>query len=129
MGNGTLVNLTDGGEGVSGAKFPNRKMAEDQRLSMIGRKFSQETKDKISKTHKGKKQFKEVIEKRTLAIVNSPKFKARYKKVVQKSIEGEFIKIWDSASLAKKSGFSHVTSCCVGNRKTSGGYAWEYYQP
>jgi hypothetical protein len=126
LNEGTLVNLTDGGDGTHRAKFPNRKMAEKQRLSMIGRKLSQETKDKISAAHKGRKQTPEAIESRRIGIINSDK---KCIPIVQKDKEGNIIKVWRSGNDARLAGFPHVTCCCRGNRLHCGGYRWEYYDP
>jgi DNA-directed RNA polymerase subunit M/transcription elongation factor TFIIS len=60
-----------------------------------------------------------------------------YKKsVVQLSLNGEFIREWESVTEASKSLFiktrSHISCVCNGKRKTSGGFKWmyaeEYYQ-
>ena len=59
---GTLVNMTDGGEGNAGLKFSEehkRKISE----SKIGKKRSEETKKKISKSHTGKKRSEETKKK------------------------------------------------------------------
>ena len=50
-------------------------------------------------------------------------------KVRQLSLEGEFIKEWDSiieASRALKINDPSISSVCKGKRKTSGGFKWEY---
>jgi len=49
------------------------------------------------------------------------------KKVIQYTIEGKFIKNWDSMSDVKRElGISHIGECCKGNRKSVGGYIWKY---
>lgn len=62
MKNGSLCNLTDGGEGFRGVirkklttPHPRlgTKMPEEQRLAMIGRKLSKEHRENISKGNKG----------------------------------------------------------------------------
>lgn len=50
-----LANKTDGGEGVSGLKMPLH-VVEMLRLLHIGKKASEETKKKMSKSSKGKKK-------------------------------------------------------------------------
>ena len=48
--------------------------------------------------------------------------------VVQCSLDGKFIKLWDSITEAQKSlNISHISDCCRGKCKTNGGYKWMYY--
>lgn len=52
------------------------------------------------------------------------------KKVIQKSMEGKIIKIWDSLQDIKRElGFtpSNICRCCKGSVKRIGGFKWEYY--
>lgn len=50
-----------------------------------------------------------------------------YKKVNQYDLEGNFIKTWDSISLAKKElGINHISDCCNGKRNKAGDYIWRY---
>lgn len=51
------------------------------------------------------------------------------KPVLQFSKNGDFIRKWDSASVAERDGNFNDTSignCCKGKFKTSGGYIWRY---
>lgn len=51
------------------------------------------------------------------------------KNVEQRTLEGEIVKVYESACLAsKKTGFGrdYITRCCGGGRKTSNGYKWRY---
>lgn len=49
------------------------------------------------------------------------------KKTNQYDLEGNFIKEWDCVSEAKReTGAKHISCCCNGRRKTSGGYIWRY---
>lgn len=50
----------------------------------------------------------------------------KYKRVVQYSINGQPIKVWESVKEAEKNGFFHsaISACCYGKRKTHLGYAW-----
>jgi hypothetical protein len=79
LGLGTLVNLTDGGEGKSGCKHTQEsilKIKEKRKnqiitqkhkdkisISGIGRIVSQQTKEKISKLHLGSKRTEETKQK------------------------------------------------------------------
>jgi len=63
---GTLCNLTNGGEGPSGNLFSEESK---QKLSMMrkGRKLTEETKRKIGKANKGKTHTKETRQKLSIA--------------------------------------------------------------
>ncbi len=52
----------------------------------------------------------------------------RSKKVYQYDLEGKFIKVWPSTKECGRNGFiaKHVSSCCLGNRKTHKGFIWSY---
>ena len=57
------------------------------------------------------------------------KYNPNCKKVIQKSLTGETIKIWESLKeAAKHIGVCHQTlsDACMGRQKTSKGYIWEY---
>lgn len=52
------------------------------------------------------------------------------KPIVQFSKNGDFIRKWDSASIAEQNGkfnANTIRDCCKGKRKTCGGYKWHYY--
>lgn len=53
---------------------------------------------------------------------------AKCKKVYQYTLEGEFVKEWPSINEAGRNGFcyKHISSCCLGRRKTHKGYIWSY---
>ena len=53
LGTGILRNMTDGGEGTSGYKF-TKEQKEVLRQSKLGKKFSLETRKKMSEVKKGK---------------------------------------------------------------------------
>lgn len=75
-----------------------------------GKKASEETRKKISKSHIGKSPL--------------------IKKVDQLDLEGNFIKTWNSFTEIKNffgKSVAHVISCCTGSRKTSFGYKWRYH--
>ena len=46
--------------------------------------------------------------------------------VYQYSLEGKFIKRWNSVSECTKNGFVHVSQCCLGTRKTDKGFKWSH---
>mgnify|MGYP003436655222 CR=1 FL=1 len=54
--------------------------------------------------------------------------KAMSKRVLQLSLSGELIKVWESVNECGRNGFcqSCVCQCCNGKRKTHKGFRWEY---
>lgn len=53
----------------------------------------------------------------------------RRKKVIQYDLNGNFIKIWNSATEVKQELKIHngdIGKCCKGKHKTAGGYKWKY---
>ena len=70
-----------------------------------GKKFSNELKEKLSKSSTSKKS------------------------VIQMSLDGEFIKQWDSIADAQRElKIRHISDCCSNNGiyKSAGGYKWKY---
>lgn len=61
---------------------------------------------------------------------NKMEGKERAKPVLQYSLDGEFIKEWESAMECGRNGFfqSSIVNCCNGKYgyKTTGGYIWRY---
>ena len=88
------------------------------RRGVPGVKHTKETKLKMSLARIGKKVAKEFVDKRS-------------KKITQKTLSGEFIKIWDSArQIQRELGLSqgNISRCCNGEYKKANGYKWEYYK-
>lgn len=50
----------------------------------------------------------------------------KFKRVVQYTLNGEFVRVFDSVKEAASNGFNHsaISDCCNGKRKKHGGYAW-----
>jgi hypothetical protein len=119
--------------------------SEIHRQNRIGKKHSEETKQKISKANRGKKQTEEHKQKRLNKITgikrnsitkekmstSASKPKPHLQKIIlQFSIEGNFIKEWGCAkyaaiSLGKKSS-GNICECCKGKRKQAYGYIWKF---
>lgn len=138
-GTGILSNMTDGGDGFIGY-VPSKEKIAKHKIFMTGRKQSQEeiqkriesrkgylhseeTKLKISNSHKGKKPSKEHLEK-----LYKGQILANSKPINQYDLKGNFIRGWQSATIAAKEINLHPTSirhCVQGKTKTSGGYIWK----
>ena len=52
----------------------------------------------------------------------------KFKRVVQCSMTGEVIKVWQSVKEAEEYGFHHsaISECCHGKRKSHGGFVWRW---
>ena len=90
----------------------------------LGKKLSQERKDKISKSLKGRKQLRSVAHSEALR--NSSTCK---RKIVQYDKSGTFIKIWESVNDAARyvSGDQgNISTCCRGGQKSAYGFIWKY---
>lgn len=100
---GTLANLTDGGEGTLNCK------------GNLGKKHSNETKNKISNSKKG---------------YTTDYNRLCMKKVNQYDLKGNFIKEWPSVCSVDKFGFQNqnVMKCCKGRRNKHGGFIWKFVE-
>jgi hypothetical protein len=140
LGLGTLVNMTDGGDGTIG-----RKMSEKTKDKIIkantGRKQSDSHKLKISKAKLGHKQSEESINKRRLALKGKSRpqeVKDKISKgnkiiILQLDLDDNIIRKWDSAIDAERMGgfnSTKIAQVCKGKYgyKTHKGYKWKYYQ-
>jgi group I intron endonuclease len=118
-----LVNSSKGGNGGSGPKSDITK--EKLRNHAIGRKASIETKLKMSISQKnavknGKKQHLKFFNKG----IGNP----RAYPIIQRDLNGNFIKQWEYAKLASrelKINYTQIIECVNNNAKTSGGFLWE----
>lgn len=109
-----------------------RKLSEANK----GKHHSKETRKKMSETRKGKTHSEEARKKMS----ESKKGENNYwygklgvkhhssVPVVQLTLDGELVKVYDAIMEAERSGFnpSNITSCIKGRRKTCGGYKWMY---
>lgn len=74
----------------------------------------------------------EIIQKKTKKKITSPNPKLFKKvKVEQWTLDGKFIELHDSVSIAGKVvrvSSGHISAVCRNKRKTSGGYKWKYHK-
>ncbi|MEO7048931.1 MAG: NUMOD3 domain-containing DNA-binding protein [Ferruginibacter sp.] len=124
IGNGTLVNLTDGGVGTNGCKFSDeaRKKASERVLGykhpFFGKKHSHETIKKMIDIKTGKKasaSFINFIIKRNTGKKKSERtvialISACSKAVIKYDIDGNFISEYISLSSAAKENNLHINS-------------------
>ena len=153
LGTGTLVNLTNGGDGGTGNAHGLSKerreiisKANKGRISpMKGRKQTQHCIDTLRKVHTGVPKSPEHRKKVGDAHRGKPlperTYAWRYKKIDQFTINGEFIKSWNTirdAGKYYKVGGSEISITCKANRgdyplghksynrKTCRGFIWKY---
>ena len=141
LGLGTLVNMTDGGDGTINhspeviesisqklkGRIRSAEAVEKQRLTKIGTKLSNETKLKISNSHKGK-VFTEEHKGKLSEKAKRPRYTTR-KPVLQLDNFGNIVKEFDSVTSATVIlKLKHHTSInnALKNGKRAGGYFWKY---
>ena len=100
-------------------------------IAKIGKKLSNETKMKMANSHKDKK-YKPMSEegKKNIkdAQIGKPK-PYKYKKVIQLSKNGSFIRIFESIKKASQVvgvRSSDIVAVCKGRQKTAKGFIWKY---
>jgi hypothetical protein len=138
---GTLVNMTDGGDGTINhspeviesisqklkGRHRSTEAIEKQRLTKIGTKLSNETKLKISNSHKGK-VFTEEHKRKLSEKAKRSKFNRR-KPIFQLDVFGNIINEFDGATTAIQAlNLKHTTSIsnALKNGTKSAGYFWKY---
>ena len=141
-------NLNDGGDGNPGhilSEESRKKISQNHadvsgknnpmygKSAMKGRKHSEESKQKMRESQKGKIFSDE--HKKNLSVSKIGKFKGgnspNARKVVQLSLKMKFISYFDSiidAANFTKTNRSSIRECCIGNRKTAGGFKWMYIE-
>lgn len=91
--------------------------AEHNKLHKIGKKFSEETKRKMSEVQKGKKLSEEHKQKLSEAH-KGKKVLCLETGIVFESVRG--------AERATGADHSHISQVCYGKLKTTGGYHWQF---
>lgn len=131
-----LTNMTDGGDGNNNQVF-SKEALQKRSDKLKGRPRPQEVRDKISKSHIGKKLSEETKEKlRQHNLGTKRKFldyADRCFSVLQKSLDGTLIKEWESISKAAKELGYHKSTIATKCKKESGkniykGCMWEIKQ-
>ena len=92
-----------------------------------GKQLSEETKKKISEANKGKtapNKGKPMSEEEKIKLRNGK----RSKKILQFTLDGEFIREYPSTHECERNGFnrSSVAACCKGKLKSHKGFKWCY---
>jgi hypothetical protein len=150
LGKGTLCNLTNGGEGANTLILSDVSRAKMSKSQMGNTKYllrttpQEEINKKISLSNNGKirtEEFKQKIKDyqlknghpslgRTQSNETREKISNTKEKfsVVQKDLEGNIVKIWESTKSVKQGGFyqSSVWKCCHKLQQIHKGFNWEF---
>jgi hypothetical protein len=116
---GSLVNLTDGGEGTSN-RVVSQKTKDILKNKAAGRKWSCEYKELFKNRKLGKKQSKLQIDKAA---------RGKYKPITQCDMSGNVIKEWESTKIAAETlGINKppISMVLKGLNKTYKGFIWKY---
>ena len=112
-------NLREGGSHGSLSKESRKKISDFNK----SKTYSEETKAKMSKSHMGIP----LSDKARKALEESRK----RCKIVQYSLQGELILVWNSISEAGRAlniDASSIAKCCKGIYRYAGGYIWKYLE-
>jgi len=123
--------------GKKHSKLSKLRQSESAKKRIIPEATEKIRREKIGKAHLGRKLSKEWCENisKTKVGDKNPMFGktgAKHhnsKKVIQLSLEGNFIKEWDNARIAAdvlNISYGGISSCCRGNGKTSGKFKWKF---
>ena len=130
--------------GKKGELHPSygKKRSEESKQKMSdshkGTTVTDETKQKMSEAHSGEKNHfygKQHSEESKQKMRNSKKGmydgakNPNSSKVLQFTLNGEFIKEWETIKQASEETSTNKTSismCCSGKRNTAGGFVWKY---
>lgn len=120
--------LSESKKGWKPSEEQRRKHSESikgENHPMYGKSRSEETKRKLSETHKGKKHTDETKRKMSEQRKGS---KSHNKKAVI-CLETKEV-FWGAKEVEEKLGINKgkVGECCRGTRKTAGGFHWAYYK-
>ena len=91
--------------------------------SKKGRKLSQKTRDNMSQSRKGMKFSDE--HKKNIGVSNTGKSR-NGKPIIQYDLDGNFIKLWDSRASAESFYKTGIYDVLIGKTKTSSNFIWRY---
>lgn len=117
-------------------KTTNKKYGYNKQNGGEKDKNTEEIRKKMSVSQKGKilsEDTKEKLRQQKLGKLNPMygKKPANCRKIVQYDLDNNIIKIWNDirqAEIILKIHHANIIKCCKGERKTTGGYKWCYYE-
>jgi len=126
---GTLVNLTDGGDGIINLS----EMSRDKiRNKLLGKKLSEEHRIKCGNARRGSKLeewHKKRISEANLARNNKSGNNPQSKEVYQYNLQGDFVKKWNcTKDIERELGIPNqrISEVCSGKVLTYHGCVWSY---
>lgn len=108
------------------SKINKIRFSKPENNVFFGKKHSEESRRKMSLSHKG------TTHSAAQKAAHTPKYSYNHyksKTTLRLSLDGEVIDEWGSMGYAAKSlnlQVAHIHSCCIGARKTHGGFKWKY---
>lgn len=150
LGKGTLCNLINGGEGTNTLVLSDASRKKMSKSQMGNKKYllrttpQEEINNKIGLANKGKTRTQEFKQKISnyfkehghpcagtkFSQERKDKIRASKQKfeVVQKDLEGNIVKIWESTKSVKQGGFyqASVWKCCHKLQQKHKGFNWEF---
>lgn len=131
LNKGSLVNLTDGGEGFTGF-IPSKETRQKIRIANSKRIVTEAQKELLRNYQKGVKQSEETIKKKTISLLKrGDSFKGvnhpNSIPVFQYNLYGDFIKKWNCClDIQKELKIYHtsILSCLASKNKITNGYFW-----
>ena len=126
----TRRKLSEANKGKQLPEEQKKKISEaliGEKNPFYGKHHSYETKKKISESLKGKPAHNKGVpmsEEQKKKMRNDK----RSKKVLQFTLDGEFIREWPSTHECGRNGFDRgfISACCNGKRKSAYGFKWCY---
>lgn len=104
--------------------FKHLKTSESRAKAASKRNY-----DEIVKKRSGKIDYSSILSKLNSPINRLKASKTRMKPVVQYSLTGEYIREWESATIADLTlniERRNILACCKNRRKKAGGFIWKY---
>lgn len=117
-------------------KTTNKKHGYNKQNGGEKNKNTEEIRKKMSVSQKGKilsESTKEKLRQQKLGKLNPMygKKPSNCRKIIQYDLNNNIIKIWSDirqAEIALKIHHANIIKCCKGERNTTGGYKWCYYE-
>ena len=150
LGKGTLCNLTNGGEGTNTLILSDASREKMSKSQMGNKKYllrttpQEEINNKIGSANKGRVRAEETKQKISnyfkehghpctgtkFSQERKDKIRASKQKfeVVQKDLDGNIVKVWESTKSVKQGGFyqASVWKCCHNLQQKHKGFNWEF---
>lgn len=108
---------------IGNQRGKGQRMSEEMKLKLAESHRTESFRKKLSEANKGRKMSEEAKKKNSEAHIG-----LGTKKVVCVETGIVYNSVAEAAEVNMIKGHGHISECCKGNRKTAGGYHWEYYK-